>query len=122
MACTDRVPCHQCVAAYTPSRWDTKPEIIAKKAAGPPCHECRPSLHPDNATAHELYLRTCNQLIMAPMGGALDINAMAVKTMMDLDNMPREAQRETMAQVQTLARIVIGEQRRAKQAQGGSDG
>lgn len=50
------------------------------------------------------------------MGGALDINVLAVKTMMDLDGLDNETQRETMAQVQAIARVVIGEQRRAKQA------
>lgn len=115
LACTNRLPCNQCVAAYTPSWWD-KPEVAAKKAGGPPCGDCRPPLHPDNAVAHDIYLRTCNQLIVAPMGGALDINILAVKAMMDLDGLDNETQRETMAQVQALARVVIGEQRRAKQA------
>lgn len=84
----------------------------------PPCATCRPELHPDNAEAHAIYLRTCNQLITS-MGGVLDINVLAVTTIMDLEGIADR--RECMAKVQRIARTVISEQRRDHEAKREAD-
>lgn len=109
-----RSSCDDCRTAYAPTRWDT-PAEREKKKNGPPCATCRPSVHPDNATAHAMYQRCSGQLIYAPMGGAVDINILAVKCVMDLKRITERDQDEILEQVQALAGVIIYE--RAKDAE-----
>lgn len=104
-----RSSCEDCRRAFEPTRWDT-PAEKKKKAGGPPCAACRPETHPDNATACRIYLRCARQLIVGPMGGAIDINLQAVELVMHREGIPESDRNEVMEQVHTLAGIVIREQ------------
>ncbi|HML56579.1 MAG TPA: DUF1799 domain-containing protein [Solidesulfovibrio magneticus] len=66
-------------------------------------------MHPANALAADLYARCAGQLIVAPMGGAVDINILAVACVMDRKGIPLEDQDELLEQVQQLAGVVLRE-------------
>ncbi len=67
-------------------------------------------MHRDNAIACRVYLRCARQLIVGPMGGAIDINLQAVELVMHREGIPEGDRNEVMEQVHTLAGIVIREQ------------
>lgn len=115
-----RKPCGECRATFASSKWDT-PADRERKKHGPPCAACLPRLHPDNATAYAIYLQCSGQLILSPMGGALDISIPAVKIVMDLKGIPDQDQDEILEQVQTLAGRVIREQALAAEARREAD-
>ncbi|MGE4536549.1 MAG: hypothetical protein AB7D37_05680 [Desulfovibrio sp.] len=110
----DRKPCEECRRTFKVTRWDT-PEEREKKKHGPPCDTCRPKEHPFNADCFRIYKRCTNQLIVAGMGNAIDINLLAVEMVMRLERIPERDQLELMDQVQELARVVLGE--RAREAE-----
>ncbi|EHJ49492.1 hypothetical protein DFW101_3496 [Solidesulfovibrio carbinoliphilus subsp. oakridgensis] len=87
---------------------------MERKKNGPPCGKCRPDIAPGNVEAYGIWSRCRGQLILG-FGGAVDINVVAVKTIMDLEEV--EDQRECMAKVQTLAAIVLSEQARKREAE-----
>ena len=102
----DRKPCDECRAVYTIGRRDTK-EDKARKAGGPPCATCRPTLMPENAEAWNVYQRCQGQLIMS-YGGPVDINILAVLAMIDLLGI--EDRLDCLEKVQAVAGKIIAEQ------------
>ncbi len=52
--------------------------MYKNRGTEPPCDTCTPQLIPENKDVVEVYFQCCNQLIMAPMGGAIDIDIQAV--------------------------------------------
>jgi len=50
----------------------------------PPCNTCRPVLLPENHAVVSVYMLTRGQMIVAGMGGVIDISIPAVKIVMDL--------------------------------------
>lgn len=66
-----------------PNRWDTE-EDTARKSKGPPCSTCIPDRVAINENALDIYRFCSGQLIIAPMGGAIDMNILAVKAAMEL--------------------------------------
>jgi len=90
------LPCEECKAVFLPNHWDTA-EDKKRKAPGPPCDTCKPEYLEINADAIQIYQICSGQLIMAPMGGPIDINILAVKTAMDLYEI--EDQKECLEKV-----------------------
>ena len=74
-------------------------------------------MHPGNTSAYALYQRCADQLIVGPMGGAVGINILAVKCVMDLMRIPGREQDDLMLQVQELAGLIIGERARERERQ-----
>lgn len=69
---------------------------------------------PGNRDAYAVWCRCSGQLILG-FAGAVDVNILAVKCLMDLEGL--EDQAATLEKVQVLARIVLDEQhKRAKAA------
>ena len=64
-------------------------------------------------------MRCAGQVIVGPMGDRIDINVLAVKTIMDLEGVGNQA--EVMEQVQTLAGLVFREQALAAEARREAD-
>ena len=81
--CSDHLGCEECRAAFLPNVWDTEADKIRKKA-GPPCATCLPKMYEDNTEALDIYKVCSSQLIIAPMGGAVGMDIMAIKTAMDI--------------------------------------
>lgn len=104
----DHKPCDVCRQAFKISRWDTPAEREHKKN-GPPCATCRPELLPDNDTAFAVYLRCADQLIVGPMGDKIGLNFMAVRSFMDMEGIPDQA--ETWERVQLLYGEIFRAQR-----------
>lgn len=63
--------------------------------------------------AFAVYQRCAGQLIFSGMGDPVDINVLAVRCIMELEELPHQA--ETMEKVQLLARTVLGEQARERE-------
>lgn len=72
-----------------------------------PCGECMPQAMEENKEAWMIFQISRNQLIVGGMGGVIDINIMAVKTVMDLYEI--ENQCECMEKVLQMAHIFIRE-------------
>jgi len=62
----NRPDCEECKEAYK----------AIKKI--PPCDTCTPPLLSENIDIVNVYLQCCNQVIIAPMGGVIDIDIKAV--------------------------------------------
>lgn len=90
------MPCDECKAAFLPNHWDTA-EDRKRKEPGPPCTTCKPGDVGINDDALMIYQICSGQVIIAPMGGAIDINILAVKTAMDLYQI--EDQKECLEKV-----------------------
>ena len=97
------MPCDECKAAYLPNHWDTA-EDKKRKAKGPACATCIPDQREANEDATMIYRICSGQLIISPMGGAIDINILAVKTAMDLYQI--EDQKDCLGKVLFLFRKV----------------
>ncbi|AGW13813.1 DUF1799 domain-containing protein [Megalodesulfovibrio gigas] len=115
MAQDNRTDCDTCRAAFAPSRWDT-PEDVERKKDGPPCWKCRPDVLPENTLAVDVYRRCSGQLIMG-MGGAVDINLLAVKCVLDMLHIEESAHLELMEEVQLMAQtaIVVGREKQEQE-------
>jgi len=114
----NRTDCDTCRAVYAPSRWDTAADRERKKN-GPPCATCRPEVLPENSLKVEVYRRCCGQWIMS-MGGAVDINLLAVKCVLDLMRVEESAQLELLEDVQFMAQTAIAVGREKQEQERGS--
>lgn len=111
----DRLPCEECRAAFASSRWDTA-EDRARKAPGPPCATCRPTLLPGNMEAFEVFNQCDGQWIMG-LDGAVALSIPAVATVMELEGV--RDRRGCLAKVLFLASVMLSEVRRKQSKQKG---
>lgn len=73
----------------------------------PPCDTCTPPLLPENRETARIYFKVCNQVIVAPMGGVIDINVQAVDTVIGRSDVADPD--KVFHQVIDLARHIIKE-------------
>jgi hypothetical protein len=67
----EKPPCKECQRIYK------------DKDEEPPCDTCLPELLPENSEVARVYLAVQNQILVS-MGQIIDINHVAIKTIMDL--------------------------------------
>ena len=65
--------------------------IWNEKGEDPPCDRCRPRLFPENEDPARVWEKVQNQVIIT-MGEVVDINHVAVKTVMDIYNVKNQRQ------------------------------
>ena len=74
----------------------------------PPCDKCFPQVHEYNKGIFELYNEVAGQFIMG-MGGAVDLNIMAVAWVMDRMGVDEGEQLELCNRVRYFASLVLAE-------------
>ena len=67
---------------------DACEDIHEAKGTVPPCGTCTPPLMPENEEVVQVYNQIKNQVILAPMGGIIDINMNAVEIAVNRLNSP----------------------------------
>lgn len=74
----------------------------------PPCDTCTPELWPENRDIVDVYILCCNQVIIAPLGGVVDINLLSVDKAVERLEKPDEVFQDVVS----LARYFIKEDKK----------
>ncbi len=82
-------------------------KIHGKRGEETPCDECTPPLLPENADAVTIWSIVQDQVILAPMGGPVAVNQLAIHEAMALYGV--QDKRDCFKKVLLLSREFIGE-------------
>lgn len=81
-------------------------KIHANKGQMPPCEKCLPALEEENRDAVMIWSLVADQVIIAPMGGAVALSHEAIHRAMELFEIPKR--RACFTKVLRLAHEFIG--------------